>query len=1004
MHDDPRESSLLARLVCALAGGLALLIALSALQSWIAPGTVPRARSWTDLWPLLALGSLLPIALSGWLRRASAPAWAMAVIAWALALHVCTELPAYASAWKLYDGPALVPAYLAIGLGAALFVVAGPRSWSQHERCAGLLVFACTANARLYDRTNGPAFALLGAGACVLWIAHGGRRPWRGALGAGLALVAAALVLWLALAAQHGDSPGRGWGLWLRVLLGALIALSLASSLDRAGACRVALALFAGLAACFALLAVGMAETLGVHSVASLLATRLRLFDTHANGIGPVYAIGLSLCAAPLLHGGARGTLTRTLALLGVVSCVLALWRTESAASSLGAGAGLALLVLLRWPLSRGRAAAVWSGALALIGLGLGGLLSPAGAGLRDWLDAKTAGPSALGQRWHLWRMAARLIEQEPLHGAGPGQYYAHARFAPGSFYDDTAQDLHPHNIFLAFAESGGLPAALLFLALVIGGLELLRRRAAQARSEGAPDAWLPAGLCASVAALIACNLLDLGQSQTTLVPLLLWIAIGLGAAQGSPEVSPRAAGTGRALCGLGLLVPLALLPSLGPLALQRARLHAKADGEQAEAATQRWLSLALRVELFSAQAHRMAANRYLKRAPTSGPEMARDALVELKRDAQFAPGRAHGWLRLAWAALELRRHDEAEAALRQHEQLDPRGEENGERAYAFAWVALLRGDLESARNQLLIGLRRPGSAWRRLPREFHGPAVEGRQRVAFVAARDRGRIELVDLCVKLEERAHAMLADNPRVAYRLLGQAVEGLLVQGLGAHALRMMALFEERSGTRTLSYDCNKLRACSLSGDLATAREVHATSAYAQNPYILAPLTQLLVRHGGADELAEARALLDELDALHGRDLFFDAGRLREVTDGELEVALALGDHARARTLFRRSQFDQKNAEQRALSAASFFERSLAAAPAPEELARSLDLALAELALVPAASPALARRRARSTLAAWTGVPGEAHAFFASRLSKHGPTTTMFLDKLLELETDA
>ena len=111
-----------------------------------------------------------------------------------------------------------------------------------------------------------------------------------------------------------------------------------------------------------------------------------------------------------------------------------------------------------------------------------------------------------------------------------------------------------------------------------------------------------------------------------------------------------------------------------------------------------------------------------------------------------------------------------------------------------------------------------------------------------------------------------------------------------------------------------------------------------------------------------------------------------------------------HARARTLFRRSQFDQRDAQQRAHSAASFFERSLAAEPGPEDLARLLDLALAELALVPAASPALTRRRARSTLERWTGAPGQANAFLASRLSNHGPTTTMFLDKLLELESDA
>ncbi|MHC4377513.1 MAG: O-antigen ligase family protein, partial [Planctomycetota bacterium] len=542
------------------------------LDRWIALGTTLGAQSWTDLWPLASLGSLGVLWLVALLRRAGIVAAGGATLAWGLGLAAMLDLPAFDLNARYPDTPAAVGVYLGLGFALGLFALIEPRAWGAGQRLLWIALFATTANGKFFGRAEADAtFALLAAASALALLAaplraslERDRGPRRLALGLGLAVVA-----WTFAAALQGDSVSAGWRVALRVLTGATLAWTVARSLDERGVVRLVWALVLGWLACFSLLAVGLLDAAAGETFERVIHTRLRLLGMHANGIGTLFAMGLAggllIASGPAAPGSRLPH--RVLGLLVFLGCAVALWRTESAASQAGAALGaLAALALPRLPVPR----RTWPLGAALglfVALGVGAWSNSATDGLRERLDGMTQGPSALGQRWHFWRMSLAAAEESPLFGVGPNQYYVHARYAEPSYYDGTSQSLHSHNLWLGWAEGAGWPFAILgsLLALALFAW-CLRRMREPVESEGAaPRAarWIGAFFACTTIALLGANTLDLGQSQSTFVPLWLWLGLGAMIAVGNRGVESG----GR----LPVLLPalfLWLAGALHPLAL----------------------------------------------------------------------------------------------------------------------------------------------------------------------------------------------------------------------------------------------------------------------------------------------------------------------------------------------------------------------------------------------------------------------------------------------------
>jgi tetratricopeptide (TPR) repeat protein len=725
-------------------GAAALWWAAAVLVPWVASGRFPGADAWTARWPaLVALATAAGFVL-GLVRRAPLATLAGGLVCGATLALVAAELPHASSNARLGDGPFLMPVYAALVTALAVYVPAGPRGHGASGRLLVAAVVVCGANTQLFARASATPVALVLCLA-LLALAEAPRReradPLLGAgrLRRALVAVSGLLVLWILAAALLGDSLVIGLRHWHAVLAGATLACALATALDRRGALRIVGTLVAvalAIAVCGVLAEFDLAAVEGWQRT---LATRLRLFDLHPNQIGPCFAGGAVLCgtllvARPVARAGARAgaqagaraggwpgghpaawLATRALLALTLGASLWLLWRTDSRASQFGAAVGVAAAALAVFaPVPRRpKRLLVGAGVLALLALVL--WWTPASDGLRTWLETKTfEANSAIGQRYHFWRMAADVVAAEPLFGGGPGQNYVHAQYAQSSYFDGARQTFHAHNLLFALAEGSGLPSLALFLALLVLLLETYRRLVVGAAR--AERALVAAPLVASLA-MLASNLLDLGQVQPTYLPLHLWITLGLGVALAretgpapAASAAPQRPRTGpcAALGGL-VLVAFGLLPLVADGLIHSGRLLTFTAGEPERG----YARLVAGRRLFPPHPDAFVYDRSAL-ARLDAPDEAQ--LDVLRKVARREPGNARAWLDLAVRLARSVHHVEARAAVERALALDPRGLDVGEAYLVRLTLDLRDGWLEAARESLHAALVHQATQWQIVP------------------------------------------------------------------------------------------------------------------------------------------------------------------------------------------------------------------------------------------------------------------------------------------------
>ena len=994
----PANALALLVLAVALAHGLL------ALGAWTATGAVPGARELLDPWPLALLAVLGAAALAGLLRRSPPPALALAGLAWSFAVEACTQLPPYPAAEWAGDGPVLIPLHLALGLLTALWALGLPsRGPGAGERACALLILWTTCGFKAYTRTGEAVYALFAAAVVLVLACHARPARLRAALlgpGRPAALAVAAMLLWWLFAAWVGDSPRIGLDLWTRLAAGALFALALAAALDSVGVGRAAGALPLGLVLGLVALGLVVGEMAPYHESARLAAWRLRLFDLHANQIGPFFALGVALVLPALLArrrlGGLPVPLLAAIALLSLVA--LAWTRSRSSAVGLGAGVLAAALAhagrLPRRPL---RALGIGAGLAAVL---LAVLASPLGSGLWDRLEGAVHGQSSIGQRYHFWKMAWASMLEDPLTGLGPGQYYAHTLHAEPSFYDGTIQALHPHNILLAAGESAGFPGLLLFALFCLVVLEALRRRVLASRGE---ERVLYAGLLGAVCAVLGANLLDLGQSQNTFVPVLVWIALGLaGAGAGAAPAPAASAARGRlgwpaALGAAGLLLLLAVRPLAGGALIDAGRNLL--TGARPEAALARY-ELARRVDPLNDRATRGLGNVHR----LLGHEQRHLAL--LKAECESAPRRARSWFQYGRELLRHDRPEEALAALARAAALDPRGPDVADVAFARAWAYLQLGRADAARAQLLEGLRIPHGSWGfvptvQLPPEPGDPP--GSRRTGFELQGGSGGVIPFDEILAELGRECLALADVDEVrARRILGTVVAGYRSQGRPDEALALTRAYRQGVPERIGSTQLLELQLLGDRGDHADAAALYEASAYREDPHVTAAVVIALLESDDPALLARAQALRGRMDRGDTKDVFFTAGESAQLFSALAELALLRGELDEAFRYLGMALYDRGAVPERVAAAQRFTERVAELELGNEALLRALGELLRQSSLSRKAAADARRLRAvaQTLLAAWRGPRAKLFAAVDGALAGTGPAGETFRAELQAL----
>lgn len=911
-----RGASALALLACIVA---AVHVGHEVLFEWTFRGLTPGARSMGDTWPLafwsvLALGAVGSVAV-GWRQPAradsAAPAWlaalgafALCAAGWLQCVLSAFTLPVFASAADLGAGPALVPLYVGLALLSCVLAVV-PRL-ALAER--GLVLFALwsACNGKLFGLDPVSGFAALQLGALVVCVvlADGAALGalWarlRSRLGTTLLVVLVAVPVWWLVAALVAGRPSSlhvVWRLWAAALV-ALVALGRAWPDPRATGRRLVLALAWGMVLVAFAGAVGLFEAARVEPWGTVLASRLRILGLHPNLGAALFAagvpLGLGLALGRTSKREPRGSLpVRALGVALVLAAVLVLHLSGSRASMLGAAAGAGLWALVTYtPLAsklgvRSLAALFAVGALAVLLL-----LSPLGEGLRATLDAKADTQSALGQRWHIWRMAGAAIADHPVFGLGPGWFSGHAAYAQPSYYDGTSQVLHTHNIFLAAAEGAGYVGLALFCALLVGLFEVLRRAVLAVPREGA-------AVLGAVVALMVCNQLDLGQSQLSVVPVLFWLALvagGLWSAPSAPasDTSAPRRGPGSGLAALALLVVTTWPILSGTLLVQEAGRAFSLNQDK------RAVNL-----LTSGYGWRYLLNenligaRLAGWAQREGREVEALALAELS--LEHDPDGPASKRRHARALIHAGHYDKGVAAARAALDADPYGESAHTMRVLIAWGLLGAGEREAGIAALASAAAQGGKVPPKLLREFGGPEFNA----AMLAELHALGAEIVEQARTAEVAARRRLAGLAD-AFRDFGSAAAAVqYIEGV-IHA--------SPNPIRATYYQwIVLLRSLGRDGD---AREVWKSSPFADE-------VNFVELFAGLDAAADAEAggSGEELD------LFFIAGRLvaRHMARAR-ELALA-GDAEGAQRALERALYNGRDDGARVLLVSEFMEFGL------------------------------------------------------------------------------
>ncbi|MEZ5979437.1 MAG: O-antigen ligase family protein [Planctomycetota bacterium] len=958
--------------------------AFEVLDAWIDAGVFPRAFSWTSRWPL-AIVAVGAVSVGATLVRRRGPlVLAAAFTTASLLASIVPSLPPESTNVELYDGPFLAPFYVFATLAAVLYVAAGPRSHPDHQRIALVLLFVCTANTKLYERADAAATSfliLLLAVVALLATPVPTRlvralREDRGAQA--LAAVLATFVGWILLSVVTGDSRLVGFASAVSVVSGAVLFCVVTCAFDRAGVRRALATFVLGGALCCTMAIVGMAETAQYETWERVLSTRLRLFQSHANIVAPYFA-GLALCCfvlLPLRDGGAGRVVLRRLVLAAVGGTSLwLLLLTASRASQFGFAVGLGAAVTCFFvPLPR-RPFRWYAAGGALLAVLVALWFTPVADGARGWLEAKSFEPSsAIGQRYHYWRMSSDAIADHPLLGVGPEQNYMHARYALPSYYDGTRQNFHPHNILFYFAEGSGLPALALFLLGLLGLVEMLRRTRLRIETD---QRALVVAVAVVPAAMLAANMLDLGQVQPTYVPLWFWWALGLAGAllrsTGPTEsahadaVAPDASATDPparrlgavgVVLGAGVAIVFGLRPLDADVHVQRGYLvfdvarRTTRDRDQAE--------LRRGLEEFA------TARAAVPPHPSSGTWDGRLLrFVDMEPGEQETlektfhewmvraePGRSTAWLGLAWCLLELGEFEEAETAVETSRALDPRGPTLGSIALARCWAQLADGRTAEAEESLVDALRNATDELARVPHvDVAIPGGAGEKR-RYQVTDASGAVRSVELDAALDRLGREMLdlaVQEPVRARRYLASLERAFRAQKRPEDALPWFQGYRKIVGEPIFSV-------IKLEYDLLrdTGRDVEAAALVRSLPEEARAVfdhDRQTPRTTSDNPTLLEGLVRSELDALRGRDIFFDANEHSATFESAMRTYARLGKWDEALTSLERRRRESPSPRERSGSSMRAVTEDFAARGAPPEVLleavgrtiRSYDLAL-------------------------------------------------------------
>lgn len=376
----------------------------------------------------------------------------------------------------------------------------------------------------------------------------------------------------------------------------------------------------------------------------------------HPNSLAGLLVLVLPLIVATFF--GARRPSARWLGALMTVLVLAALLLSKSRSAWLAVGLQALLAVCLgRWLLSR-----LPHPRLRLAGsiLGLALLVgSLAALGKLDRLVV-TESLKSLSYRIEWWRGSVPLIAGSPFFGVGLGNFAAQYPRHKLPFSSEEITD--PHNFMIELAASGGLPAAILYLAALCLGLAAIWRnqnRVAEACREQTTLARLPHWWwVGSVAGLVLVLLLEPPGHFGLIGGAFALAAFGIIAtiSRGSDGVSPSALHAGAFLGVLGLHVHWLAAGGVGfpslllPCWILVATAAASPTPESAKATLARRLSIVgplLLGTLFITTQYLPLVRRDQIRLTARMTNEAEQTKA-LCAEAEALPGDQAGWLRLA--------------------------------------------------------------------------------------------------------------------------------------------------------------------------------------------------------------------------------------------------------------------------------------------------------------------------------------------------------------------
>ena len=813
----------------------------------------------------------------------------LGLFALALCMEGTAHLPAIASARDFGVGPLLRIPYLILPLPLAAFALAGG-SFTLPQRALAMAGIWITGNGKLFHGSLVPGFALvLGALLFVAVILSHGEsisglwKRWCRAFGRPMGALFLVLPLWWLLAGYLGDDQNVGLRVGLRLLIPAVLAVTMVRSLDRRGETCLLGGLVFGLLIALVQAAAGAIEASGAYSWPVVLGSRLRVLGLHPNLGGALLAMGLPLALAWSRTGKGGKGVQRVLGLALFVATAYALYETGSRASIAAGAVGAAFLwVLLRFRTKQRFAWVLPAGAVAAV-LGLALFASPLGDPVRDRLESMAQSQSALGQRWHIWKMAWDATLSEPVTGVGPLSFHALSAHAQPSYFDGTSQTLHTHNIFLAASAGAGFVGLGIFIAWCLGIFEFGRRVLLREKGSGR---ILPAAMVSTLVVLALCSQLDLGQSQVSFLPMFAWLVLGVFASRLSGTVAARESHAESV--GTYSVLGLLLWPAMGSTLLGFALL-ASGNADLDNGAYQKAQG---KFELATGPFGHVrpgAGDRALARLHQLTQD--REAGIGVWKDAVHArPLHAASWYSLAEAQMSAGQFAKAGASIDRAIALDPRGLDTARMWMLAAHAALEAGDGPRAQTSLeqAIGGGQGLRAGMPMTKDASGA-------ITFqVRDKSRGKLPLTAAVDAVGERMVATGASDPVASRRLLAGLV----------HACRENNDLEGALAWAQKSYDAlatpprsNFVVIFDLLRELD--REPEAQAAWAASPF--AKDEDLVSLYSSGEAQATGSMSLD---------IFFSAGKLHQYHLAAAQAHLENGDYQAAQDELKRSHYNALN----------------------------------------------------------------------------------------------